>query len=168
MTRLLLALFAAILCGPVFADEAGPKAILLVAREDMPDPFFRESVVLVTNAAVAPLGVILNKPLDLKLSKALPEAKRLRSREEKLFFGGPVQASEVVFVFRSAKEPEDALRLVDGVYISESREVLEGLLARDNPVEGLRIFAGHAGWSPGQLEGEIAGATGISLPPMRA
>jgi len=148
---------AAISFLPVSAEEApGSKSIFLVAKKDMPDPFFRDSVVLITNAAVAPIGVIINKPLDVKLSKALPDHEQLKAREEKLYFGGPVKANDVIFVFRSKKPVENALRLMDGVYITGSREVLETLLKRDNPVEGLRIFAGHAGWSPGQLEGEIA------------
>jgi putative transcriptional regulator len=137
------------------ADEA-PQAILLVARKDLPDPFFRESVVLVTNAAVAPLGVIINKPTDAKLSKAIPDIERLKSVDDRLFFGGPVQSGDVVFVFRARKAQEDAMLVMPGIYISGSRDILDTLLKRDKPVEGLRLFAGHAGWSPGQLEHEIS------------
>src|SRR5205814_1133145 len=111
---------------------------------------------LVTNAAVAPIRVIINKPLDVTLAKALPDAEKLKAREERLYFGGPVKSTDVVFIFRSKQPVESALQVLDGVYMTGSREVLDGLLARDNPVEGLRIYAGHAGWSPGQLEGEIA------------
>jgi len=139
---------------PVLAEEP-VGAILLVARKDMPDPFFRNAVVLVTNATLAPLGVIINKPTDVKLSKALPDEKGLASREDKLFFGGPVSADELVFVFRAATRPEEALPVKDDLYLSMSKTLLEKMLARDNPLDGLRIFAGHAGWGPGQLEGEI-------------
>jgi len=148
-------LAAAALAPPVAADDKLSTAIFLVARKDMPDPFFHDSVVLVTNATEAPIGLIINKPLPLPLSKALPDASRLRGRDETLFFGGPVQTEDVVFVFRARTEPENAMRLMEEVYVSGSRELLETLLARDNPVEGLRIFAGHAGWAPGQLEAEI-------------
>jgi putative transcriptional regulator len=154
--RKLLAILGLFFIGlPVCAEESGVRALLLVARKDMPDPFFRNSVVLVTNATIAPLGVIINKPTDVKLSKALPDEKALASREDKLFFGGPVAADELVFVFRAAKRPEEALPIKDDLYFSTSKALLEKMLAREDPLDGLRVFAGHAGWGPGQLEGEI-------------
>jgi putative transcriptional regulator len=154
----ILFLLAAIWLFPAAVAEQAPgtKSIFLVAKKDMPDPFFRDSVVLVTNAAIAPIGVIINKRLGVTLAKALPDADKLKARDDRLYFGGPVSANEVIFVFRSKKPVENALRVLDGIYITGNREVLEGLLARDDPVEGLRVYAGHAGWSPGQLEGEIA------------
>jgi len=152
--RLVCLVIAWFVAWPVLAQEP-VGAILLVARKDMPDPFFRNSVVLVTNASIAPLGVILNKPTDVKLSKALPEEKGLASRDDKLFFGGPVAADELVFVFRAATRPEEALPIKDDLYFSTSKVLLEKMLARESPMDGLRIFAGHAGWGAGQLEGEI-------------
>ena len=155
--RILFLLAAIWLFPSAFAEEApGTKSIFLVAKKGMPDPFFGDAVVLVTNAAVAPIGVIINKRLDVPLAKALPHAETLKDRDDRLYFGGPVQSRDVVYIFRSKEPVENAMRLFDGVYMTGSREILDGLLARDNPLEGLRIYAGHAGWSPGQLEGEIA------------
>ena len=155
--RILFLLAAIGLFPPAFAEEApGSKSIFLVAKKGMPDPFFGDSVVLVTNAAIAPIGVIINKRLDVPLTKALPDVEKLKARDDRLYFGGPVQSRDVVYIFRSKEPVENAMRLLDGVYMTGSREILDGLLARDNPMEGLRIYAGHAGWSPGQLEGEIA------------
>jgi putative transcriptional regulator len=152
--RLACLLVAWFVAWPLLAQEP-VGAILLVARKDMSDPFFRNSVVLVTNASIAPLGVIINKPTDVKLSKALPGEKGLVAREEKLFFGGPVAADELVFVFRASQRPEEALPIKDDLYFSTSKALLVKMLARDNPLDGLRVFAGHAGWAPGQLEGEV-------------
>lgn len=156
MWRALFLLVCA-LGGPVLALAADPmRSILLVARKDMRDPNFRDSVVLVLQGPAAPMGVIINKPLEIPLSKALPRGERLGKRDDRLFYGGPVQLDEVVFVFRSAKAREDVLRVTDDIYLGWNREILDELLARDEPLEGLRIFAGHAGWAPGQLESEIA------------
>ena len=76
--------------------------------------------------------------------------------DDKLYFGGPVAIMSVLFVFRADEPPEDATRVLDGVYVSTNRELLRKLLARDKPMEGLRVFIGHSGWAPGQLEAEIA------------
>jgi len=132
------------------------KSILLVARKNLPDPFFRDSVVPVTRSAgLAPVGVIVNCPTDVPLSSVFPDIERLRLREEKLFFGGPVAREQLVVVFRAAVAPTEAIEVLEGVYMSSSRELLRELLGRENPVEGLRVFAGHAGWAPGQLESEV-------------
>jgi putative transcriptional regulator len=155
--RRLLAFFVCLLAtGNGLAADPAVDAILLVAGKGVNDPFFRNAVVLVTNAHVAPVGVIINKPLDVKLAKVLPREKALETRDEVLFFGGPVAADELVFVFRAQDPPEGALPVMGDLYFSASKALLEKMLARDAPLEGLRIFAGHAGWSPGQLESEIS------------
>ena len=143
---------------PTFGDDAQPmKSILLVARKNLPDPFFRDSVVLVTRSGgPAPVGVIVNHPTDVPLSRVFSDIERLRSRDETLFFGGPVMPEQLLVVFRAAVPPTAAIEVLDGVYMSLSRELLRELLGRENPVEGLRVFAGHAGWAPGQLESEVA------------
>ena len=76
--------------------------------------------------------------------------------EDKLYFGGPVEIESISFLFRANTPPEHATQVLDGVYISSNRELLRKLLDRDKPMEGLRIFVGHSGWVPGQLEAEIA------------
>ena len=143
---------------PTFGDDAQPmKSILLVARKNLPDPFFRDSVVLVTRSGgLVPIGVIINRPTEVPLSRVFPDIERLGSGEEKLFFGGPVMPEHLVVLFRAAVPPTEAIEVLDGVYMSLSGELLRELLGRENPVEGLRVFAGHAGWAPGQLESEVA------------
>jgi putative transcriptional regulator len=158
MRRLCCLLLVLGLVGPVLGDDAEPsKSILLVARKDLPDPFFRTSVVLITNyGGEAPMGVIINRPTGITLASVFPDIERLRSRDDKLFFGGPVRPDGLLVVFRAATQPARAIKLLDGVYMSSSRELMQDLLGRDPPVEGLRVFAGHAGWAPGQLEAEVA------------
>ena len=73
-----------------------------------------------------------------------------------MYFGGPIEIASVSFVFRSDTPPADAIQILDGVYFSTNRELLRRLLGRDKPMDGLRIFIGHSGWAPGQLEAEIA------------
>jgi len=142
---------------PGLADEPGRlTAILLVARGELPDPNFADSVVLVMNhVAEAPVGVIVNRPTAMSVAELFPEVKRLAKIRDKVYFGGPVELGTVWFLFRAAKRPAGAVRSFDDVYLSGDRDLLLRLLRRDKPMESLRIFVGHAGWAPGQLESEI-------------
>jgi putative transcriptional regulator len=139
------------------ADEKALTSILLVGRGDLPDPYFADSIVLVmNNLGPAPVGVIVNRPTKLPVSELFPELKRLAQLPDRVYFGGPVEFGAVWFLFRAATPPEHAIRACDGVYLSASRELLLQLLGRAKPMDGLRIFVGHSGWGPGQLEEEIA------------
>ena len=143
---------------PTCADDGKPlTAMLLVARAELPDFNFRDSVVLVmNNLGHAPAGIIVNRPTRIGVSHLFPEIGRLAQLHDKLYFGGPVEIESVWFLFRADTRPEHAVQAFDGVYLSASRELLLQLLARDKPMDGLRIFVGHSGWAPGQLEAEIA------------
>lgn len=140
------------------ADEAKPlTAILMVARAELPDPNFRDSVVLVmNNIHPAPVGLIVNRPTSMPASRLFPDIERLRRRDEKVYFGGPVRMGSVSFLFRADKPPAQATQVLDGMYFSTSLELLRELLDRDERAEGLRIFVGYSGWARGQLEAEIA------------
>jgi putative transcriptional regulator len=143
---------------PTAAADAQPlTAILLLARSELPDANFADSVVLVmNNLGPAPVGVIVNRPTQMPVSRLFPDLKRLAQLPDKVYFGGPVEFGSVWFLFRAAPPQEHAIQAFDGIYLSADRELLRQLLGRDKPMEGLRIFVGHSGWAPGQLEAEIA------------
>ena len=142
---------------PSSAPDAKPlTAILLVARGDLPDPDFADSVVLVmNNLGAAPVGIIINRPMPIPVSRLFPDLKRLAKVPDKVYFGGPVDLGTVWFLIRAAAPPEHAIQACDGVYLSADRQLLLQLLGREKPMDGLRIVVGHAGWAPGQLEAEI-------------
>jgi putative transcriptional regulator len=140
------------------ADQGKPlTAILIVARPRLPDPNFADSVVLVmNNLGPAPVGIIINRPTAVPVAQLFPDMKALARLPDKVYFGGPVDIDSVWYLFRAKAPPRHAIRTFDGVYLSADRDLLLELLRREKPMEGLRIFIGHAGWAPGQLEGEIA------------
>ena len=157
------ALFAALLLllgasWPTTAEDSKSlTAILLVARGELRDPNFADSVVLVmNNLGPAPIGLVVNRPTEIPVARLFPDLKRLAPLHDKVYFGGPVDLETVWFLFRSGKPPEHAIQAVGGIYLSSSRDLLQQLLGREKPMDGLRIFIGHSGWAPGQLEAEIA------------
>jgi putative transcriptional regulator len=130
--------------------------MLLVARAELPDPNFKDAVVLVmNNLGSAPAGIIINRPTRIAVSHLFPDLERLAHLNDKVYFGGPVEIDSIWFLFRTETPREHAIRALDGVYVSADPELLLELLGRDKPMDGLRIFIGHSGWAPGQLEAEI-------------
>ena len=138
------------------ADTKPLNAILIVGRDDLPDSNFAHSIVLVmNNLGPGPVGIIINRPMPVPVSHLFPDIGRLAQVRDKVYFGGPVDFGSVWFLFRAATPPEHAIQACDGVYLSADRELLLQLLGRKKPMDSLRIFLGHAGWAPGQLEAEI-------------
>ena len=130
-----------------------PNAVLLIAKPGMLDPNFRETVVLVTQTPDAStVGVILNRPT----------ARKHETSGEALYEGGPVMREVVVALFRAEREPQAAFHVVPGVYLSMHPENIDGLLAA--PARSRRLFAGFAGWAPGQLQQELARDAWYVLP----
>ena len=150
-------LLLAVASWPAVADESSRlNAILLVARDGLPDPNFAGSVVLVINhVAEGPVGVIVNRPTRMSVPELFPDLERLAAIEDKAYFGGPVELGTVWFLFRASKPPASAARAFEDVFLSADRDLLRRLLRRKNPMENLKIFVGHSGWAPGQLEAEI-------------
>jgi putative transcriptional regulator len=139
------------------AAEDAANSIFLVARRGLPDPNFRETVVLVTKPrAGSPFGVIINRPLEQRLSEIFTEFETLKKRKDVIYFGGPVKPDGLVFLVRARERPARGMSVLKGVYFTSDTELIEKLLKRKNPTEGLRVFAGFSGWGPEQLQREIA------------
>jgi putative transcriptional regulator len=119
-----------------------PNGLLLVAKPGLMDPNFRETVVLVSQTADGgTVGVILNRPTQRKHDET----------GEPISFGGPVMREVLVTLFRAERAPEaPAFHVLKGVYLSMHPQNVE------KPARGRRLFAGFAGWAPGQLQGELA------------
>ena len=141
---------------PVLAETGEETGgIFLVAKRDMLDPNFREAVVLVRPTPDGAIGVIVNRPTDIPLGKLFPDNPVLKVSNDNVYVGGPVYPLSLVFMFRSDEQPRQTLRMVGDVYLSFSLGLLEELLASPQPPRHLKVYAGHSGWGPGQLQNEI-------------
>jgi putative transcriptional regulator len=147
---------------PSFSTRSGAPATgrLLVATPELIDPNFRESVVLLLDHdADGTLGVILNRPTPILVASVLGGWSSSAEPPEVLFEGGPVHKDSALALAEvrngdgsAGGDPIGFRRLFGDVGIIDldtPAEVLGPALHR------LRVFAGYAGWSPGQLETEI-------------
>ncbi len=126
---------------------------LLVASPALVDPNFRRAVVLVAeHGEDGAMGVVLNRPSEIRVSDALPGLLTVIADDEPVFRGGPVGPEGVVVLARFS-EPGRAVAPIapDVGFVGAHEEVddLAGVVRR------ARAFAGHAGWGPGQLDAEL-------------
>ena len=158
MPVLRLLLIVGLLVVSTAASRAFPTAevVFLVAKPELRSPYFRHSVVLVTrHGQDAAVGVILNRPTDVPVSRLLKEGVEVPGGDQPLYLGGPVDRHRTVFLRRSGQPLRASLHLVDDIYMSESIDVFDDALRAGLPASELRVFKGFASWAPGQLEGEI-------------
>jgi putative transcriptional regulator len=142
------------------------KGVLLVASPSLDDPNFRQAVVLVVeHGSEGTLGLILNRSTNVLLSEALPDLTVLKGTTYRLFAGGPVEPTRLLLLFRLKEPPADARSVFDGVYVGGTPAVLERIITQANPTETFRVFAGVAGWAPGQLKYEMLQGAWATLPP---
>ena len=126
---------------------------LLIAGPALVDPnFWRTVVLMVEHTGDGALGLVLNRPSETSVGDAVPQLDELLDPDDQLFVGGPVQPSSVI-VLAQFEDPGDAALLAFG-----NVGVLGTGAAPEDPVAGVRrgrAFVGHAGWGPGQLDGEL-------------
>jgi putative transcriptional regulator len=133
------------------------KGVFLVASPDIQDPSFAGSVILLIGYDhEGSMGLIVNQRTRVDLATALPDVEELRGVKENLFLGGPVGRDRVVLLLRSSVAPEASLPVLDGLFITTSADVLRKVVAKDRRAETFHVYAGYAGWSPGQLDDEVA------------
>jgi putative transcriptional regulator len=126
---------------------------LLIAGPSLLDPnFWRTVVLIIEHTDEGALGLVLNRPSETTVGESVPQLDELIEPTDRLFIGGPVQPSSVI-VLGEFEDPSDAALIAFddvGVLGTES--------APDELVAGMRsgrAFVGHAGWGPGQLDGEL-------------
>jgi putative transcriptional regulator len=125
---------------------------LLLSNASLFDPNFRKTIVLVGHHDEdGAVGVVLNRALEVTVDEAVPPLAEIVPPGEPLFLGGPVQQQAAVVVAEFDDPEQAGVIAFDHVgFLPEEadHEHLEGLTR-------VRVFAGYAGWGPGQLEAEV-------------
>ncbi len=126
---------------------------LLVAGPALVDPSFRRTVVLVgEHGDEGAMGVVLNRVSATLVSEAVPPIAPLTGPDEPVYLGGPVQPQAVVVLADFADVEQAEVVVVDNIGFLPG-EIEDAAALGD--LRGIRVFAGYAGWGPGQLEHEL-------------
>jgi putative transcriptional regulator len=156
-----LAAAGALLLSPIAADAAPPEpspaaGFFLVAARDMVDPNFSETVILLLRYDDdGAMGLIVNRPTVTLPEQVIPDIEGLGRYAGPLFLGGPVQVHFVTFLVRGTAELEGSTEVLPDVRYSTDPDLLAELTSEATDATSLRVYAGYAGWAPGQLEHEI-------------
>jgi putative transcriptional regulator len=138
---------------------------LLIAGPRLNDPnFWRTVVLVVEHSEAGALGLVLNRPSESTVGEAVPQLSELVDASADVLIGGPVGTSAVI-VLAEFEDPTAAaliafgnVGVLGGGDDSDPREIGVG---------AARVFAGHAGWGPGQLDSELERGDWILEPARR-
>ena len=130
------------------------KGQLLLDSGQLQGSFFARTVVLICqHDAEGAFGLVLNHDTGAtvgeKIVADLPESLKGCP----LYEGGPVQPSALSFLHSDAFL-ENA-NVMPNLSLGHSMDDLVELGESLSPTRKIKMFAGYAGWSPGQLEGEM-------------
>jgi putative transcriptional regulator len=132
------------------------KPSLLVATRDLQDPFFEHAVILMVPSAVPPLlaGLIINNPAKQRVRDIFPQTRQLKSVEEAVYLGGPVEPDVTSVIFRASSPIGSAARVFGDTYVATGNDAIAAVL-KDPQISDLRVISGKAQWTRDQLDGEV-------------
>lgn len=121
---------------------------LLIAAPQLTDYFRRTVVLVVEHTDEGAMGLVLNRPTATAAAEAVPDLAALAGHDDVVHAGGPMQP-DAVLALGDFEQPSEAGTPVLGTL---------GLLDPQRPTPALRrlrVYAGYAGWAPGQLDAEL-------------
>jgi putative transcriptional regulator len=121
---------------------------LLIAAPSLFDYFRRAVVLVLEHTPEGAMGVVLGRASETRVADAVPVLADLAGTDEVVWLGGPVAPDSVV-ALGEFEDPAEAGTRVVGALGTLDPEVTSSSLRR------LRVYAGYAGWAPGQLDGEL-------------
>lgn len=126
---------------------------VLIASRGLGDPNFVQTVVLLADHnEKGSMGLVINRRSEIPVSSVFPHLAR--TWKAAIFIGGPVSPTAVLALLRTAAPPAESRHITADLHVITTREPLEMLVSQGPGLTHFRLYAGYAGWGPGQLERE--------------
>jgi putative transcriptional regulator len=140
----------------------------LIAMPSLDDPnFFRTVTYICTHTEEGAMGIIINRPMDVKLGEIFEhmdiEASDKNATAVRVFEGGPVQRERGFVIHKPVGTWDSMLPISSHLGITTSRDIITAIANGNGPTDFL-IALGYAGWSAGQLEYEMGENAWLSTP----
>ncbi|MBK9140450.1 MAG: YqgE/AlgH family protein [Verrucomicrobia bacterium] len=139
------------------------KGQLLLDGGNLVGSWFHRTVVLICDHdEKGAFGLVLNRDSGRKAGDAIIEDLPEQVRELAVYIGGPVQPGAMSFLYTDDYLPDG--NVLPNVSLSHSLEDLVAIGDSFSPTQKIRLFAGYAGWAPGQLESEMRRKSWLAVP----
>ena len=125
--------------------------------------FFHRTVILICqHDSEGAFGLIINRATKNKVGDALVAKLPETVKEEALYLGGPIQPQALSFLHHESYLPDG--NVMPNLSVCHSLDSLIEIADSYSTTQRLKIFAGYAGWSPGQLDDEMKRDTWMTHP----
>lgn len=132
------------------------KGVILIAGRNLNDTNFNKTVILITDFnETGTVGLVINRRTKIPLAQLIPEIGELTPFLEYLYIGGPVATNSIRLLVQSDPVPEGVKHILSDVYLIETTELFNQLILGKKDKQSVKLYAGYAGWAPGQLESEL-------------
>lgn len=139
------------------------KGQLLLDSGELGGSFFQRTVLLICqHDAEGAFGLVLNRATGSKAGEMIMADLPDVLKEQQLFVGGPVQPTALSFLHSDAFLPEATV--LPNLSMGHSLDSLVEIGESFSPTKKIKLFAGYAGWSPGQLESELKRNAWLTYP----
>ena len=139
------------------------KGQLLLDSGQLSGSFFQRTVVLICqHDAEGAFGLVLNRSSGNKLGEMIVADVPDQLKDQPLYLGGPVQLSALSFLHSDNFLPEASV--MPNLDLGHSLDTLVELGESFSATRKMKMFAGYAGWSPGQLENEMKRKAWLTFP----
>ncbi len=133
---------------------------VLISMPHINDSLFGNSVIFMCeHDKKGAMGLIINKRFEknelTELSANMNESSsEILNSVPDLYLGGPVLVERGILLHSEKLYSKKSIKISDDFFISSDKELLLKMV-KDKGAKKNRLFLGHSGWSPGQLETEI-------------
>ena len=130
------------------------KGQLLLDSGQLQGSFFQRTVVLICeHNDEGAFGLVLNRSTKNKVGEMVVADLPDSLKDCPLYVGGPVQRGALSFLHTDLFIAD--ANVIPNLSLGHSLDELVDIGESFSPTRKIKMFAGYAGWSPGQLEDEM-------------
>ncbi len=136
-------------------NQEPQKGKVLLSEPFLLDNYFKRSIVLITeHNENGTIGFVLNKPVDVNINEVVENFPKI---DADVALGGPVSTNTLHYIHTLGDIIPQSVHVLGNIYWGGDFEVVERLISSGNIDKGqIRFFLGYSGWSPNQLQDELA------------